>query len=69
MVRERRAATRAIWNNLIPLEKQILVPKVLQNPPDGFDVFVRVRNIRVFEVDPVADAVGELLPILNVGED
>ena len=69
MVRKRRAAARAVRHDLVALVEQVLVPEIFQDPPDRLDIFVGVGHIGIFQVHPKGDAVGQFLPILDVGKD
>ena len=62
MRRKRRAAARAVRNDLIAFIKELLLPNFLQRPPLRFDKIVLIRNVWVFHIRPEADDVGELLP-------
>ncbi len=39
-----------------------------QRPPDRLDVALIERAVGVLEVDPEADALGQAVPLLQVGE-
>ncbi len=69
MVRKRRAAARAVRDDLVALVEQVLVPEILQDPPDRLDVLVGIGHIGVVQIDPEGDAVGQPFPILDVVED
>ena len=49
--------------------EQALLVQPLQQPPHRLDVVVAVGDVRVDVVEPVADPVGELLPLVLVLED
>ena len=59
---ERRAAARAVRDDLVPLIEQPLFPDLLQCPPLGLDKVVLVRDVGVFHIRPEPDDIGELLP-------
>ena len=59
---ERRAAARAVRDNLMPLIEQSLLPDLLQRPPLGLDEVVLIRNVGMLHIRPEADDIGELLP-------
>ena len=59
---QRRAAARAVGNDLKSLVEQSLVPDLFQSPPLGLDEAVVICHIRVFHVSPEADRAGEILP-------
>ena len=67
--RERRAAARAVRDHLVALVHQVLVPDLPERPPDRVDVARVERAVGVVEVEPEADALGEAIPVLEVGED
>ena len=59
---QHRAGARAVPVNLVPAVKQVLVGELLQQPPHRFDVAVVVGDVGLFQVHPVADAGGQLVP-------
>ena len=63
------AAARAVRHDLVALVEQALVPDPPQDPPDRLDVVVGERVVRVVEVEPEADALGEPHPLLEIGGD
>ena len=66
---QRGAAPRAVGDDLQVLVEQALVEEVLEVPPDGLDVVGVEGPVGGGEVHPVADPLGELLPVLHVVED
>ena len=50
------------------LVEQVAVPHRLERPPDRLDVVGLERVVRVVEVDPVADPLGQRVPVLEVLE-
>ena len=66
---ERGAVARAVGHDLVPLVEQVAVPHRLQRPPHGLDVRRVERAVGVVEVDPVADPLGEPVPVLEELED
>src|SRR5690606_18233855 len=66
---ERRAATRAVGHALVAAVDQALLMQPREDPPDRLDVRGRKRDVRVAVVEPVADALGEALPVFLVRED
>ena len=56
-------------DDLLAAVEEALPLQLGQRPPDAFDVGAAVGHIGVFEVHPVADAVGHLLPVADVAED
>ena len=63
MTGQRRAAARAVGDDLVSLIEQALFPDLLQRPPFGLDVVVVIGNIGILHVRPEGDAVGHLLPL------
>ncbi len=63
---QRRSATRAVGHHLDVLVEEALVPEVLQVPPHRFDVLGREGPVGVVDVDPVADALGQRLPLVHI---
>src|ERR671915_950943 len=66
MRRQRRSAPRAIGQNLVATVQQILAMQRRERPPHALDVLVRVRDVGVFVVEPVANALAESLPIVEI---
>ncbi len=66
---QRRAAARAVGHDLVALVDQARVPELLQDPPQRLDVVVGEGDVGRRQVHPVADALGQLLPLLDVLED
>ncbi|MPN06937.1 hypothetical protein SDC9_154194 [bioreactor metagenome] len=62
MARQRRAAARAIGNDLVPLVEQTLLVDGLQRPPDALDVVILIGDVGVFHIRPETDAVGHGFP-------
>ena len=62
---ERGAVARAIGDDLEALVEQVLLPQLLERPPDRLDVLGVQRSVRVLEVDPVADPLGQPVPVLQ----
>ena len=65
---QRRPAPGAVGDDLVALVEQALVIDLAQRPPDRLDVALIQRAVGVVEVDPEADALGQPLPLLHVGE-
>ena len=65
---ERRAAAGAVRDDLVALVEEVAVPQRLERPPDRFDVVGVERVVRLVEVDPVADPLGQRAPVLEVLE-
>ncbi len=62
---QRRAVARAVRDDLEALVEQLLVPQLAQRPPDRLDVVGVERPVRMLEVDPVADPLGQPRPVLQ----
>ncbi len=69
VARERRAAARAVRDDLVPLVEHVLIPELLENPPDRFDVIVLEGDVRVVEIEPEAELLRELEPFVEILED
>ncbi len=67
--RERRAAARAVRQDLVTAVQQRLLVQPLQEPPHRLDILVGVGDVGVLVVEPVADPLRQRLPIGLVGED
>ena len=65
---ERAADARRDGDDLVILLHQALVPQALQEIPDTLDVLVLKRHIRLLEVNPVAHALREVIPVFDVGK-
>ena len=59
---ERRAAARAVRNDLVSLIKKSFFIDFAERPPHGLDVIVLVGDVGVLHIRPKTDDVGELLP-------
>ena len=66
MAGERRAAARAIGHHFVALVDQPAIPVLLEDPPQRLDVVVGQRPVRRRQIDPVAEAFGQLLPLVHV---
>src|SRR5439155_4312087 len=66
--REGRAAARAVRDHLVALIEKSPIPNLPEAPPDGLDVVVRERHVRVVQIDPEADPLGQPVPVLDIGE-
>ena len=64
-----RAKSRACRGRIgldgISFVEQAFLIKLLQKPPQGFDVAVVIRNIRIIQVHPIAHLVGQVGPFLR----
>ena len=65
---QRGAAARAVGHDLVALVEQPLVPHLLERPPDRLDVGVVEGEVGVAGVDPEADPLGQLVPLVDVLE-
>src|SRR5436190_8820625 len=68
VARQCRSAARAVRQDLVPARQQTFVEQRLEGPPHALDVLVGVRDVGVVVVEPVADPLAELLPIVLVLE-
>jgi hypothetical protein len=59
VARERRAAARAVGDDLEILVEQALIEKLAQMPPDGLDVGGAQRPVGRIRIEPVADPRGQ----------
>ena len=66
--RQRSTAARTVRDDLVALVEQAAVPDLPQRPPDRLDVGRVERAVGVVHVDPEADPLRQLLPILEVLE-
>jgi hypothetical protein len=53
---------------LVVLREQAALPELLHDPPARLDVAGVVGDVGVVEVDPEADPLGHLVPVLDVLE-
>ena len=68
-VGQRGAAPRAVGGDLVGLDQQAAFVQSLQRPPDGLDVVGVHRPVRVGQVDPEPDPLGESLELTDVALD
>ena len=66
---ERGATARAVRDNLVALVKHLLVPDLLQRPPNRLDVAGVERAVGVIKIDPKADPLGQPIPLVEEGKD
>ena len=59
---ERRAAARAVRDDLVPLVEQAFLPDLLERPPFRLDEIILVGDVGMLHVRPETDDIGELLP-------
>ena len=62
---ESRACRRRIGLDSVTFVQQSFLVKLLQQPPEGFDVTVIVSDVRVFHVHPITHFVGQVFPFLG----
>ena len=67
--RERGPALRPPPHDLLAAVEEPLAVQLGKRPPDALHVAAAVRDVGVFEVHPVPDAGGHLLPVADVAED
>ena len=63
---ERRRELPAVRHDAVRLIDAALVPKLFEDPPDGFHVGGIHGLVTVFEIDPTAHAVDGLLPFVDI---
>ena len=63
---EGRATLSPPPDDLVPLIEKPAVEEVLQRPPHAFHVAAVVGNVSLVQVDPEAQPLGQLLPLLHV---
>ena len=68
-VGERRTAACAVGEDLVTFVDQVLVPQLLEDPPDGFHVFHVHGAVSVLEVDPAAHTLDDGLPLGSITEN
>eukprot|EP00760_Papus_ankaliazontas_P021320 PhM_4_TR18673/c0_g1_i1/m.71141 len=68
-VAQRRRAARAEGHHLEAAVDELLVPELLEDPPDGLHVREVHRLVVVLEVDPATEARHDLLPLTGVAHD
>ena len=66
VARERGAAPAAVGHDLGALVDELLVPELVEEPPDALDVVVGHRPVGVGGVEPHADPAGQRRPVLDV---
>ena len=60
-----RTSGRRIGLNGIALIEQVLVVKLLEQPPERFDVSIVVRDVGVLQIDPITHTVSQVSPLLG----
>src|SRR4029079_4789517 len=63
-----RAAARAVRDHAVALDEQSLVPHLLERPPDRLAVVVGQLVVRIVGIDPDTDALGALVPLVDVAQ-
>ena len=66
---EYRPRARTVPLDLVAFVEQPLLVDLFDQPPDGFDVGVLERDVRMLEIHPVADPLRKLVPELLVAQD
>ena len=66
---QRRPTARAVRHHLEVLVEEALIEEALQVPPDRLDIGGVEGPVGGVEVDPVADPLGQVLPVVDVVED
>ncbi len=66
---ERGAALRPPPNDLVPLVEEALLVELTERPPGALHVGPVVGHVRVAEVAPERDALGQLLPFARIPKD
>ncbi len=64
-----RAALGPPPDDFVALVEQAAVEEVFQRPPHAFDVALMEGDVGLVEVNPEAEPLGQLLPLLGVAED
>ncbi len=67
VARKRRAASRAVRDDLVALIEHVLIPELPEDPPDRLDVLVLEGDVRIVEIEPEAELARELVPLVEVG--
>jgi hypothetical protein len=65
---QRRVRRRRVPGGLVVLDQQAPLPQLLHDPPARLDVAGVVGDVGVLQVEPEADALGHLVPVLDVLE-
>ncbi len=66
---EGRAALGPPPDDLVTLVEQTLLEEIAERPPHALDVRAMIRDVRLIEVGPEGDPVGQRLPLSRVAED
>ena len=66
---ERRPSLSPPPDDLVSLIEQPLLEEPRQRPPDALDVRAVVGDVRLVQIHPEGDALGQLLPLARVPED
>ena len=67
--RKRRAPLRPPPNDLVSLIEETAIEEVFQRKPNAFDERTVIGDVRVAQIDPEADALGQFFPLRRVAED
>ena len=49
--------------------KQLLIPYLLECPPNGLDIIVMVSNVRMFHIHPVREPFAHFFPFVGIFPD
>ena len=66
VARKTRSGGRRIGLNRVALVEHLLLVELLQEPPERFNVFVVVGDVRIVEIDEIAHSLGQFAPFLRV---
>jgi len=69
MAGERSLAVRAVGEDFMALIDEPLLPELLEDPPDRFNIVVGISDVGILEIDPETDAAGDFIPLLQIGPD
>ena len=63
VARKRRPASIAERHHFVPLHQKSGAMNLLENPPESFDIFVPICDIRMIEIDPEPDHPCDIFPV------
>ena len=66
MRRETRSGCRRIRLDSITLVEVAFLVQLLEQVPQGLDILVVVRDVRIVQIDPIAHLLGEVRPLFRV---
>ena len=67
--RKRRAPLRPPPNDLVSLIEEPAIEEVFQRKPNAFDERTVIGDVRVAQIDPEADPLGQFFPLRRITED